>query len=310
MNKQIVYLSISAVVLLLIYILMQSTSAPEAKHEQLVEVDTSLVTELVVTSEQGSVTLQRDDDNWMVVDPYEYRANKNFVETLLEKLTDLRIEAEVTGKKDRHGEFEVTDEQAVYVKIDQGGDTSEILFGKSSRNRGQTYARLPGKDKVYLIRGSYSVATRRPPDAWRDKKITDFKQDEIIAVDLPEIDLAKQGESWNALTPDGDEFTPDEAKVKRVTRALANLRTSDFPGEAAYQGINWSRPEHTFTLQLTDGGQRSIAIYPVPDEENRYFLRYSDSTGMKDTVFRIYSGVVNTLLWDETDLRPAAEDAS
>jgi hypothetical protein len=310
MNKQIVYLSISAVVLLLVYILMQASAVPEAKNEQLADVDTSLVEQVTIASDGSTVTLQRGEDGWMVTEPYEYRANQSFVKTLLDKLEDLRIEAEVTSKSSRHGEFEVTDEQAIQLTIQEGGDTHEILLGKAAQGFKQTYARRAGKDQVYLIRGGYGVAVKRQPDAWRDKKITQFKQEDVLAVDLPNIDLQKEGETWKAITPGGEEFTPDEAKVKRVTRALANLRTSDFPPAADYQGTNWDRPRHTFVVQLADGGERRILLFPVKDEENRFFLRYGDEMGLNDTVYRIYTGVINTLLWEEDDLSPAAEDAA
>ncbi len=286
MNKQTLYLGGAVVVLLLIYLLLKTTSVPTAQVQYLVDIDTSEVTEVTIYHDGTTVTLQNDAGEWMVTNPYTYRANLGFVVTLLQKLGDMRLESEVTHNADRWAEFEV-DTSGTRITVHQGNRRDDFIIGKTATGYRQSYARLEGENTVYLIRGSYGSAVNRTADNWRDKAIADFEQDDVLRIVTEDFEILKQGEEeWQVTPARGESFAGDNTAVRRVTGALARLRTADFPEAADYEDVNWDRPDNEVTVELASGDSRTIRFYQDENQDNRYFVKY----GNVETVYRVFRG--------------------
>lgn len=298
MNRNILYLVIAVVVLGGIYYLLRVTGEPKAGNEQLVEVDTAAVDEISIFHDGSTVTLSRTADGWMITNPFTYKANSSFVGTLLEKIDDMRIESLITRNADRFTEFEV-DTAGTRLTVTQGDSRNDFIIGKASTGYRQTYARREGEDDVYLIRGTYGVAINRTPENWREKKFADFEREDVIRMDNGLLVVEQEATGDWRVTAGSESFVADQTKVERITRALANMRTSDFPGPEVYAGVNWERPEKEVTIGLSSGANRTVRFYPVPDEDNRYFVKYDNN----ETVYRVYSGVPNQIFKEADDLR-------
>ncbi|MDP8206232.1 MAG: DUF4340 domain-containing protein [Candidatus Electryonea clarkiae] len=298
-NKNLIYLGAAVVVLFGLYCLLQIGNVPKAEIMMLVETDTSMVTEVSIYKDGATTTLTRGEKGWNITNPYEYPANNSFIKTLLKKLDDLRIESTVTTNAKRWAEFELDDGKATKVTIVQGDVQSDFYIGKSASGYKQTYARLEGKDEVLLIRGTYGVAVNRKPESWREKKVADFAEEEVIKVTTHLLEMVKDGEDWRVTTKGGESFVADQSKAGRVPRSLKNLRTSDFPEPADYEGVNWDKPYREVTVGLSTGDTRSIRFYEDPNEENRYFMRYHNT----EHVFRVYKGVIGQIFKEADDLK-------
>ncbi|MBZ0263882.1 DUF4340 domain-containing protein [bacterium] len=303
-NKTILYLVVAVVVLIALYFLLEQGAVPEAEMKMLVEVDSSLVSEVTIYKEGETVTLERRPDSWYITNPIDYKANNSFVKTMLGKFEEMRIESEISHSEEKFADFEVDAEQGVRLTIKQGNKADEIVLGKTASGYRHTYAREEGKNTVYLIKGSYGSSFNRSAENWRNKLISDFEQEEVVAIHTPKMDLVKNTEGWQTTTPGGDSFPADEKKADQVARQLAQLRTSNFPDSTEYEMINFENPLTTIKVELASGGERTLKFWVDPGAEGRYFFKYQDDPW----VYRVYNAVYDKVMSDPEELKAEAKD--
>ncbi len=291
--KQVGILAAITVALLLIYLALQMGGKPTAEYRDLIDIDTSKVSSITLYSDGHSTTLERRSDGWDITNPFNFNANDGLVKTLLGKLDDLRIETEVTSNKNRWADFELTPNQATRVTVIHSGQEHTFYIGKAAEGYRQSYARLEGKDTVYMIRGVYGVAIKRPPEDWRRKKVSDFTAEEVVKVEMPKMTLELQGDaSWTVTGPRRTTSPAAMNEVNTILNKLASLRTSDFPDSSEYTGINWANPDHEVTVHLAGGTEKNIRFYQADEEGQRFFMRFAD----RPTVFRLYKSMIGPLL--------------
>ncbi len=305
-NRQLFILGVVALVLLALYWLLQSRSVPHRKVEWLAEVDTSQVTQVMIQYDGNTVTLARGENEWKIVDPFEYRANDRFVKTLLSKLTQLRIESEITSNKNRWKEFKV-DTTGTRVSIWQGDRRDDIVLGKAATGYRQTYARRDAEDTVYLVKGNYGASFTRKPDAWRDKLIAHYKAEDVLKIQAGDFTMEReeagdQAETQWRVTPEkGESFLADKGKANSLVNGFVRMRAYDFPPEEEVAKINWEKPDRTATVELKSGETLTYRwVREKKDSDSRYFLKLDDNP----VIFRQYKGVVKPLFRSVDEMRP------
>ncbi len=298
-QKHLIYLLVIVVVLVIVFLGVKKGTVPKAEVRWLAQVDSSKIDEITITRNGETYTIARGANGWNLTSPLEYPATSSFTKSLLGKLTELQIESEVTSKPDRWKEFEVDEEKGAVVKIKQGDKIDEVVIGKVASGYRQSYARKQGNDTVYLIRGSYASSLNRKIDNWREKKIGDVSEDDIIKVTTDKATLSKEAEGWRIKGKKGEGFLADEKKVKSYLGAISRIRTAEFPDSTEYAHINWDKPLHTMTVELSSGDSRLIKFYTDPTQKERYFFLYHD----KPWVFRCYQAIMNQLIKDADEFK-------
>jgi hypothetical protein len=301
-NKQLLYMGVAIVVLLLIYFFMQRTSVPVAEFENLYNIDTSKVTEATLYDDGNTVTVVRDGSEWNVINPFEYKANPRFGQMLLEKLAGMRVESVVTSKEERWGEFGLA-EDPTRVSIKEGNKEHVFFVGKTADGYRQTYMRRDGSKEVLLVKGSYGVVFTRKPENWKDKTILKLDQHNIKGVGTDDYHIYRntdKDDTWFIDAKGADTRTCDYGEVKRVLGAVSNLRTSDFPAEDAYAKVKWNKPKHTLTIDLFDGGVKKVQFFKDPANDSFFFVKLEGN----DVIFKVYPGTTNQIFKKAEELLP------
>jgi uncharacterized protein YueI len=305
--KQILYLAIATVILLVVYVVSERGNIPTAETRYLVEIDTAKVTEMSYYFDGSTVTLDRRGSEWWINNPLEYRANPQFVNAALQKLTLFRIESEITSKKERWAEFDLNQDKAVHATIIHDGKTADFYLGKVAEGYKHTYARLEGDDTVYLIKDTYSTSLIKTADLWRDKRILAIEQWELLGIETNDYKITRTGEqeaAWLLNNTDGTVDTTLYSKTKNIQGSVSRLKTSDFPKEEDYANINWSKPSNVLKVTLSSGVFEEISFYKDLENEKRYYVRMKDN----DTTFRIYEGAFNQIFKTVEEIMPAAAE--
>ncbi len=307
--KQILYLTIATVVLLAIYVVSERGNMPTAETKHLIEVDTSKVTEMSFYFEGSTVTLDRRGSEWWINNPIEYRANPQFVDAALQKLTMFRIESEITSKKERWGEFDLNQDKAVHATVVADGKSADFYLGKVAEGYKHTYARIEGNDTVYLLKDTYSTALVKASDLWRDKRILAIEQWELLGIETNDYKITRTGEqeaAWLLNSADGSLDTTFYQKTKNIQASVSRLKTSDFPKEEDYTNINWDKPANVLKVTLSSGVSEEISFFKDLENEKRYYVRMKDN----DTTFRLYEGAFNQIFKTVEEIMPQIPDAS
>lgn len=279
-----------------------------AFQDKLLAVDSSAVTAVRIDRPNASVRLERSGEDWTVgpdAESARYAAQTQSVQRLLNKLPNLQVRAVATRQPDKHPRYGVDSTGATVTLLGsddnplgtlrigrtefQGSEQSQQQkpgpMQQMQQNRGTqvTYVRVPDQNDVYSVEASLSSFINRNVEDWRDKSIWGVAQSNIQRVDLTMAGdstaatnrsylLQRAAESDTTWTSNGDTLSTDA--VSSLLRIVSSPRANSFANDKSPDNLN--NPLYTVRLQLADGSERTLKLYPDSTTTNSYFATASD----------------------------------
>ena len=204
-------------------------------------VDVSKIDTIKVSRHEGigdkrtpeSYTLKKEGETWKMVEPVTYAVVQSTLESMTKVLGELRVIDVISEKAESHSKFNLDDENGVKVTVLNGNETLlDIIIGNA--NNGITFARLPGKNEVYRMKGSFKFNLDRSIKTLRDKTVVQVEIQDVDTVTFKQkeasLTLERHGLD-NELTvkPVGQEIENfDAQKATSVVRSAARLNAVDF----------------------------------------------------------------------------------
>ena len=112
---------------------------------QALELDKTAVSKIIISKEDNSIELIKQNDNWKMLKPNEYKADSNTVEEFLELITSLKIEELMdAGDISKYG----LDKPLGYFELHSANNIVKINVGSVQPLGSNTY--LEKENKVYL----------------------------------------------------------------------------------------------------------------------------------------------------------------
>jgi hypothetical protein len=260
-----------------------------------------------------SYTLKKKGDKWRMSEPVDYKVVQSTVESMTRTLSELRIVDVISEKKEKHGKFAVTDKGGIEVVALSGKDTLAHLILGNARN-GFTFARLPKKDTVYRLKGSFRFNFDKAARMVREKEITKFDIKNLKKITF------KKGEESLTFIKDGDENSDDikpldveipnfdESKAKGVVRSVGSLNTLDFmdekqPDEKTGLGEGATK----ITIEATKDDKPYNATLLIGKEDEELKKTYAKVT-RSDQLFLISSYTAKRLNFQASDYARTDEE--
>ena len=180
-------------------------------------------------------TLEKKGDTWRMTEPVDFAVVASTVESMLKVMGEFRAIDVISEKKASHEKFAVDDRNGVKVKA-LAGDKAlvDIIIGNAKG--GVTFARLPGKDEVYRMKGSFKFNLDRSIKTLREKGVMLVETDDIEKVTFTQGEssltfVKTEGEDF-AVKPEGQEIRNfDDKKAASLVRSAARLNAVDFIDE-------------------------------------------------------------------------------
>ncbi len=255
-------LIITLVVLIGIFVLSRIFRSPSLEsnlRKDLVQVDTSQVTEVRIQPAKEptkELKLIKKGNKWRIIgDAREADAEAGTVESMLGVIKKLEAQRMVTRKKDKWETFEVG-EASSRVMVFAGGDKqADFRVGKTGFNQGQggglsgayTYVRLTNEDEVYSSEGFIGSHFNRTFTEWRNKAFLKITRDDVTKIQFNYPDssfvLEKRDSVWFA----GDALA-NESKVTQYFSKIRFKNVSDFEDGFVQPG------KSLLTLQIHGNG--------------------------------------------------------
>ena len=201
------------------------------------------------------VVLQRQDNNaWQLTAPVSATADAQQVQTLLQRLRDVKIQAFVAEQPadlDPYGVHPPALRLAIVVGKDRVVKT--LLLGKQDAERQGVYAKRHDTANVFLLPQAFWDSLPKTPAALRDKTLLHYDRERITRLELLSADNRivitrtgpRQYQIEQPVSADGD----NEA-IYRLLQELHALRATDFsaetPDELAAYGL--ASPRFQVTL--------------------------------------------------------------
>jgi len=200
-----------------------------------------------------SVTLTRKADGWVLSSHFDYPADGDKVDQLLDKIAGARARTPVTRSAARHRQLKVAADE-FDRKIELGGTGTTVFLGAPVGAR-KTAVRLDGHDEVMAVGGLSPSSARVDPAGWIDTQYFHVDEAQISRVSIVgehgEVALVRDGEDFHPsaqgqpiVAPKGKQL--DMATVKAWVRQAATIRARE-PADPAKAP---SKPAVTVTIEM------------------------------------------------------------
>ncbi len=206
----------------------------------------------------GKVTIERQDDGWIVKEKSKYAANTSKVGELLLNLADATLVEQKTSNPEFYARIGVndvsnSDSSAVLLSVLTPGGKLNLLAGNSNdRFGGSTFVRKPESAPSYLVTPKLEAST--DVNDWIDTRILDIAADDIQSVkvtgsdgEIAEISKAAMFDSEFDLVGREESQTLNAIAVRNLAGALAGLDFEDVKRGAAFAVNDYKRIKVTYT---------------------------------------------------------------
>jgi len=275
---------ISLVVLVVLIIVVAVVYSPEeqpVETPQLPAITTNDLKRIEIHRREGTgdnakefdIVLEKDGGEWKMTKPVEYAAKQASVERMAGHIAELEPVDVVASSSELHQEYELTDELAVHVKASGAQDTGvELLLG-IMRN-GHTFARKPGEDMVFRLRGMLRSAFSSSPSNYRDRTIFRLDKERIDRVKFSNengvLEFAKTDGSWSPVGREIKNF--NYRKLEGLLSSIAGLNARDFMDGKPTVEESGITPDADFVWFHLEPASKGDAGVTGPSEEHVLYL--------------------------------------
>ena len=308
MNKSLIVPLIVLVVLIAVYLIIDSARDVTSQSEPFFEVDTTEVDGFTISNQNGAIELKRSGGTWRIADPIDYPAEGRYVNDLMNKLGSMTIENLVTTDSDKDSTYGL-DTAGVEVTVTAGGnEIAQFVVGKTAENYRHTYCRKVGDDRIYRVKGTFTGQLKRKQKDWRDKKILEVDKETISRVDFEypneSFSMVKVDTSWTLEIK--DEVKPvNERFVNQTLSVISRLRTFDFVDGDSARAVDFSLPDLNLTITTEVEDTYKFSLVPQDDEAKRYLMK---KDGLDNTLFVISQGTAHSIITHPDDCKPVEKE--
>lgn len=232
------------------------------------------VDSLRIESAKKQVVLSRQDGKWRLPDSDDFPANQSAVNGLLDKLAALRKGWPVATTRSAAGHFKVADGdfERKLTLMSGGKDLATLYVGTSPGFR-KVHVRPQGEDDVYAVAFNTWEANAKPDD-WIDKEILKLDEKTVKQVEMPGIDLRREGDALKLAGLDNKETT-NETEAKSLLAKLTGLRIESLLGTEDKPDYQQDKPALEIKLTQDDGNTLTYR-FSKPKVGGYYVLKRSD----------------------------------
>ena len=238
-NKQLGIVFAALLVILVIFLITDSGKNERTFREELVNIDTSAVSEIKLyprAADYQEVRLFSDEGDWKVVltSGDTVKVPKSKIKNLLNMILTIEPKRLAARGSDKWQSFEV-DSTGTRVEVYEGDDlTLDIIIGRFAFKQPRsmnTYVRLANDTDVYEVEGFLSASFNQTADNFRDNTIIkdDYANWTSLTFDYPadsSFQMIKLNNKWFI-----NDAETDSAKTVKYFRSIQRLTSSNFVDE-------------------------------------------------------------------------------
>ena len=250
--------------------------------------DVAAITRVEIARTDGSFTLQRQEDHWLL-EPGGYAADPTQVDAILSTLSGITLTA-LISEGANYARYELDDAHQVLVKAWAGDkQVREIAVGKPAETFRHTLVRLAQDPRIYEAQGSFRYTFDKSLEDLRDKRVWHFTKQSITALDLtvpegrleltrdePAAEPSKEDQAASPSPPPAAGWHTNDGRsvaaevVDRLLDALDDLRCSSYLAD----DDDPSGTERRYRLQLKGEKEYVLEIFqPREGAQNAYPAR-------------------------------------
>jgi hypothetical protein len=205
-----------------------------ARKGRVFTADTKDVTAVQLKRGDESLKLQRDGDNWQLVEPVKARGSRPAVDELLATVLTAKIDREIDANPKSLADFGLDKPVADITLVLKDGKALGLQLGAKNPTGVWVYARERDKPAVFVLGESVLRDATKPVADFRDRTILAFDAKDVSGFEivLPDQTLAVEGEprAWRITRPVA--LRADNETVTEFLDRLTGQKVKDFVAEA------------------------------------------------------------------------------
>jgi len=286
------------VILLLVYVslkVFRNTSRSKSFRQELVQIDTSQVSKLVISKSGKFFQVMKDDGSWKVSisDNKTVDATASSVKNALGTLLSIQPDRIATRDPGKWSEYQV-DTTGTRVQVFEGNNNTLDLiigrFGVQGQRQFHTFVRLEGDDEVYAANNFMGISFPSEPKSFRNSRFLQVETDSIVQITFQypadsSYILTKRNSIWYIGSQ-----SVDSASVANYLSDLRFISSTEFVDDVdPAMLIN-----PLFKVEIESGGEenQTIEAYSNPKYELIFHSSYNPNSYFSDEKLndRIFKG--------------------
>jgi uncharacterized protein DUF4340 len=269
-------------------------SENDLRDKRMLPFDSDKVSSLELTAKKQTVAFGRSKDEWQIVKPKPFRADRSQVEELLRTLRDARMDLSATEDQKKLAAAFSSATPFATAKVTDVSGTQELQVRK---NKDDYYAKSTSVAGAYKISSATATGLDKSIDDFKNKKLFDFgfaDPEKVEIHDGPKsYFLTHSGSDWWS---NGTKMDPGTVSV--LIDKIRDLSASNF----AETGFAASVLDLTVT---SDGGKRTEKVL-FSKNGDKYLAKRENEPAL----YELTASAFEELQKSAADLKPAAVSAA
>ena len=255
-----------------------------ARKGRVFSADTKDVTEVEIKRGGETVRLQREGEDWQVLEPVKALGSRTAVDELLATVMTARIDREIDPNPKSSADFGLDKPAADVALTLKDGRTLRLQLGATNPTGVWVYAREHDKPAVFVLGESVLRDATRPVADFRDRTILAFDPKAVTGFEivLPDQTLAVEGNpgAWQITRPAA--LRADNETVSEFLDKLSGQKVRDFAAEApaSRQPYGLERPVRVtiHTGRDKERVSQTLLLGRTVDKKGVYAMRPNESS--------------------------------
>jgi hypothetical protein len=233
-----------------------------ASEKQLWKLESKAIQKIELLSSGERIAVERKGENdWAITLPRPLEADTGELNRLADSAAEIKSESVLVEKATDSAKFGLDPARSSLKVKAEGGKEFEIFFGDKNPAGNSTYARMSGRDEIFLISSSLSGVFDKSLDALRNHSILRFDTSEVRTLTLKNpkgtISLFKDsGDRW-WIEGDG-KIAADAPDVRGILNALSLGRIPEFFDEDPGDYVDLDLDNPFIDVSLTYGKEKAL----------------------------------------------------
>src|SRR5437879_125043 len=264
-------------------------STNDLRDKRLLTFDSDKVSSIELTAKKQTIVFGRSKDEWQILEPKPFRADRSQVEELLRTLRDAKMDLSASEDEKKAAAAFSSGTSLATARVTDVSGTQELQVRKS---KDDYYAKSSALAGIYKISSGTGPALDKGLDDFRNKKLLDFG-----FADPDKIELHDGSKSY-FLTHSGSDWWSNGTKmdlgtVSAFVDKIRDLYANKFP-ETGFTAAALD------LIVTSDGGKRIEKVLISKNGDNFVAMRQDEPA-----LYELRASTVAELQKAAADLKPA-----
>jgi hypothetical protein len=275
----------------------------EAPGDKLVDLLSDDVESITFKTEEQTITFKREgEDDWLISDPIEAKADKYEVDRIANDFSSLEIDRVVEEEPENLEKYGIPQKE-ISLKFKGKEMPVKVLVGMENPLDQKFFAKREDETRVVLISSTHKTLFEKKVFDFREKSIFKFETDDVKGIKLQSGDIQwdaeKSEEEWFLKKP--VESLAEKSDITSLLSSLSDLKAKEFvseeKNEEEMKKFMLDAPRHTVTLQMPLENQE--VTFSIQKTEDKIYA----TTSLSPKIVEIEETILSKLEKDPLEMR-------